>query len=267
MNKLSGLQYYGGKSALSSTGTGQWINSLLHQDTNVLYCEPFAGMLGVLLQRQPAKKEVVNDKSEHIINWWRVVRDMPTEFERLIQNTPYSRTEWKWARENLDNTDQLYRALAFHIVCNQSTIISTEMGRTWSTHRSPNAGKIPLWSPCWVEAISARLRNVQLECCDAIELLDKTAKYENAIIYCDPPYAMADTSPYAENVDKEALKCALLQQQGLVAISGYGDEWDSLDWHRSEHQTFVMQIGQLSDRVDVLWTNYKPQIQINMKLF
>ena len=38
-------------------GTGRWITSLLPQRAGVLYCEPFAGMLGVLLQRPPSKSE------------------------------------------------------------------------------------------------------------------------------------------------------------------------------------------------------------------
>jgi len=268
MNRLSGLPYYGGKSVLSNTGTGPWINSLLPQDTDVLYCEPFAGMLGVLLQRQPAKKEVVNDKSEHIINWWRVVRDMPTEFEYLTQHTPQSRSEFEWAKENMNNPNSLYRALAFHVVCLQGAM-HTEKSKHWTKHINPDVGTIGMWRPNRIKELATRLRKVHLECCDAVKLLRETQNINNAVIYCDPPYSLADTSPYVEEVDRDELMPLLLSQQGKVAISGYGDEWDCLDWHRSEYQTFTKQIRGGSERIEVLWTNYKPQAQtyISMKLF
>ena len=41
------------------------------------YCEPFAGSLGVLLQRAPVRHEVVNDTDGWLVNFWRAVRAAP----------------------------------------------------------------------------------------------------------------------------------------------------------------------------------------------
>ena len=43
------------------------------------YCEPFAGSLGVLLQRDPVGHEVVNDNDGWLVNFWRAVRAAPDE--------------------------------------------------------------------------------------------------------------------------------------------------------------------------------------------
>jgi hypothetical protein len=47
-----------------------------------VYCEPFAGSLGVLLQREPAKHEVVNDADGWIVNFWRALAASPDEVAR-----------------------------------------------------------------------------------------------------------------------------------------------------------------------------------------
>jgi DNA adenine methylase len=43
------------------------------------YCEPFAGSLGVLLQRDPVGHEVVNDNDGWLVNFWRAVRAAPED--------------------------------------------------------------------------------------------------------------------------------------------------------------------------------------------
>ena len=51
----------------------------------------------------------------------------------------------------------------------------------------------------------------------------------------------------------------LLVQQGQVAISGYGQEWDHLGWTRSEKESRFVFNGETSiseSRVEVLWMNY-----------
>ena len=114
---LTGLPYYGGK----QKGKAEWIGSLLPWKQDTTYVEPFCGMAGVLLARAPVNLEILNDRNDRIINWWRAVRDEPEEFAYLIENTPYSRAEYDRAWENLDNEEltALQRALAFHIVVEQ----------------------------------------------------------------------------------------------------------------------------------------------------
>ena len=87
--RLQALGWVGGKSAYSSTGTGGWIAGLLPPPgVRGGYIEPFAGMLGVLLQRNPASREIVSDLDGDLINWWRAVRDYPAQLGDLLDFTP-----------------------------------------------------------------------------------------------------------------------------------------------------------------------------------
>ena len=94
---LVARRYYGGKSPLRETGP--WIAKQLPDAP--LYVEPFGGMAGVMLQREPAMKEIFNDLSGAIVNWWLCVRDEPVEFERRLRLTPRSRGLYEEAYEYL----------------------------------------------------------------------------------------------------------------------------------------------------------------------
>ena len=87
------LPYHGGKRGY---GKAQSIASFLPPTPDSCYIEPFAGMAGVLFARQPVKLEVLNDLNRRVINWWRVVRDQPDDFGRLVEKTPISRVEHQW---------------------------------------------------------------------------------------------------------------------------------------------------------------------------
>lgn len=83
------LGWVGGKSAHGAHKTGLWIAGLLPPPTETYaYVEPFCGMLGVLLQREPARREIANDMDTDLVNWWRVVRDFPERLGDKLDWTP-----------------------------------------------------------------------------------------------------------------------------------------------------------------------------------
>ena len=85
-NDLTAMKYFGGKSRYQIRA---WLNGLIPHNPRGLYCEPFAGMLGLLLSRPIAKQEVVNDLESHIINFWRVIGD-EDKYKRLERQTRYT---------------------------------------------------------------------------------------------------------------------------------------------------------------------------------
>ena len=256
---LSGLPWFGGKSAGhgNNNGIGKWVASMLPQ-YSTLYVEPFAGMLGILLQRDVSKFEIVNDKSECVINWWRCVRDDGAELSRLIALTPNSRTEYEWALCAMydSNETPIKRALAFTIVCRCS--LAGRRG-SWSLRK---ANGLVNWRGGLDDNILLlydRIKNVQFENRNAIDILKGTIQHDDCVIYCDPPYKNIDT-PYDHDVDYDDLSNVLLEQRGKVAVSGYSDDWDHLGWERHEYQTHstngARSGGKSSPRTEVLWTNY-----------
>lgn len=269
---VGALAYYGGKNPV--TRRGKWINALIGPTPKgCSYIEPFAGMLGVLLGRAPAKVEIANDANGWIVAWWRAVRDRPEEFARLIALTPRSRALFNEAVETVlagpCSGDLLHDALTLHVCVEHSMAHGPVPSRgSWSVIFAGTASPagIEKWSRERVAALAARMRAVQLECRDACTILERTRRAASALIYVDPPYRSANYSPYGEaakQIDWGQLKELLAAQAGRVAVSGYGDEWDGLGWHRSEladrHRPIGVHAGApASPRREVLWTNFPP---------
>ena len=275
-------RYNGGKNVLSPTRTGKWITTLLPYDARGIYCEPFAGMLGVLLQRPPARYEIVNDADEQVITFWRVLRERPDALRRALELTPPSLREYERALDTLDlewggraehhvrasrrsaplsgSVDELEVARAFAVVQQQPHLPRG----AWLPNFSSN------WDGDWtrglashVPALAARLRGVQLACEDALRVLARVAERDDAVVYCDPPYAGTSgyVDAYAHVVNDAArarLADVLRSAQGKVAVSGYGDEWDVLGWERHEHPTITANGARgVWERTEVLWTNFR----------
>ena len=263
MPALSAMSWVGGKSdgMGNQQRTGAWIASLLPQDTDVTYCEPFAGMLGVLLQRPQAAMEIVNDLDGRVVNWWRVVRDQPGALSRLIALTPNSRDEYARARASIaEGGEGIHAALDFTI-CIMQGMASSPGNTGWRQHYQPRG------SLAWrrglddrIAALAERMRDVAIDNRPAEELIERMASVDEAVIYVDPPYPTAAQGLYGvDTLDHARLSEGLKALTGRAAISGYGDEWDHLGWQRHERSTLRVTPGRNADaRVEVLWTNYEP---------
>ena len=130
----------------------------------------------------------------------------------------------------------LRRALAFHEVVDQCINHGDSSGKaSWGRTFSPNVGSFYMHGIDAIAAVGQRLRYVQLECRDACDLLDRVKDYDYTVIYADPPYPTAVTSPYKhQHFDRAHCAGLLAAQRGAVTVSGYGDEWDLLGWRRVE---------------------------------
>ena len=113
------LGWIGGKSFYGTHKTGRWIASLLPPpEATYTYVEPYAGMLGILLQRRPAKREIVSDLDADLINWWTVVRDEPEALAELLEWTPgWSSDLFAEACHNLNHPEPVRRAYYFTLAC------------------------------------------------------------------------------------------------------------------------------------------------------
>ena len=270
MAALHALAWVGGKSAHANQGTGPWVASLLPDDTRVTYIEPFAGMLGVLLQRPKANTELVNDTNDRLVNWWRCLRDRPDELLRLVRHTPHARDEFEHAVDHLDDPalSPVVRAAHFTTVIRQSIRSSDRVERSsWRRHLRVGACGTPVRNAATLSdqlaAVAERICDVQVENIDAVALLERVADLERVVVYCDPPYPTANQTLYEKSVDFAALADVLKAQTGRVAVSGYGKEWDHLGWRRHTHETVrhTPGVAEMSPRTEVLWTNYDPARQ------
>ena len=269
------LPYFGGKSnAPGSHSAGKWITSVLPTDAR-LYCEPFGGLLGILLARPPAQTEIVNDLNDMVYDLWRAIQRHPDELAHLLANTPNSRAMFEDAleiRDNRESHELVWRgwATAVLISCSMMKIVDCHRNQfTLSKHKtSGRAGTKLSNRSVSVRQISERMANVQLEKCDAVRLIEKVADVKDGLIYVDPPYRSTEHSNlYGHNPDFAALLDVLKTVKGRVALSGYPGEWEELDWYRYEKQVYRSVGGnanvdeEIPTRTEILWCNFELDIE------
>ena len=255
---LKGLLWTGSKSAWG-VGTGRWISRQL--PVRPVYIEPFAGMLGVLLQRPKVRREMASDVDRRVINWWRVVRDDKDSLQWLLDDTPNWSAQmfaWAWDAENEPEVqeDSLHAAYWFTLRMSLAFGSKPVLGRN-DVRRSYSEEPAGGFHTLDLTGLQKRIKRVELETKDALWMLDRYGHIEEAVIYCDPPYLTASPVHKYQIEDVGAMVDVLRKCKAFVAISGYGDDWDMLDWER--HEKWVpntLNAGSYSNpRHEVLWTN------------
>lgn len=271
---LVSLAYFGGKAHTSSTGNGKWIAR--HLPMRKGYVEPFAGMLGILLQRRKSQMELVNDRCSLLASFWRCVRERNEEFFWKVWATPHSRELLDEARklrdrieagENVPDVDRAWAAYA----CVSGNFAREIGGGTNTSFRvamsvQPMAKKKRLLER--LRKVGERIEDVQIENTDAVELMDRIADVDDVVIYCDPPYLCQNGKAYGQKVDDwDALHDVLRKQKGFVAVSGYEGDHDALGWRRYEYNTFTP-VGaarkKRPERKECLWLNKKVETPISI---
>lgn len=274
------VKYFGGKHHHA-----RWVTSLLPY--RAAYVEPCAGMLSVLVARQPSRSEVANDLNGLVVAFWRALRDHPDELLQQLTCTPYSRCEYRAASVVLANPQEHHpvevaRCLVVRLAQSGQPLADPDLnGWSWSRtipqppKTSNQRVKQPAtWDalPAKLDAVARRIKQVEFEQRDALTVLTEWAPQPDTVIYLDPPYGGHDE--YQHELDFAAASEVLAGAQAAVAISGYpGCGWDSLGWERHERFAYARTFTNPSERTECLWVNYDtstcaaPQVQSTMSLF
>lgn len=227
------------------------------------YLEPFFGSGAVLFNKPPSAIETVNDIDGDIVNFFRVLRECPTELAADIAMTPYSREVFNDAHENRGDSEY-QRAYRF--------AIRYKMGHGFKTYKKTGF-KIDVYArersycvSCWnrlpgdlLEA-ALRLKGVQIENQPALDLIRKF-NFDKVLIYADPPYLLNTRGgkQYRYEMNEEDhvhLLDALKQHKGSVILSGYpSDMYDRelTGWNRITKKAYNQNADQ---RTEVLWCNF-----------
>ena len=225
------LSWYGGKRSFAQP-VGRWITNKLGSYTECAYVEPFAGMCGVLLRRPQSKHEIINDLDGLVTNWWTVIRDEYDQLSSLLNRSPsHSRPLYEECIRQLEEpitpANHIMHAYSLTVVQCSSFMSLADTG-AWAPTFSPNSRLTKLPTDSSLHQLSNRMRHVQIENTDALNLLQRTTAKKNCLIYCDPPYN-AHTDPYRATIDHDRLADVLLLQNSKVACSGYRDQMPKLD--------------------------------------
>lgn len=234
------------------------------------YVEPFAGSLAVLLAKSPTKLEVVNDLDGALMTFWRVLRDRPAELIRAAANTPHSRAELEQSRD-LADVDDLEQARRVWVALTQGRGASLRYPAGWRTFYDPAAtnGSIGTYMNAYRDRLAPaaeRIRNVSLECRDALDVIDDYGTAATNLLYVDPPYELTTRNPklryvheFESEQDHRQLAEHLHACASVVMLSGYPSPlYDELygDWYRHDVGSFTANAtGAAQDRVEVVWCN------------
>jgi DNA adenine methylase len=265
-NKLLAIRWYGGKFSHLN-----WLLPLLPSCQH--FCEPFGGSAAVLLNRDPSLVETYNDIDGDLVTFFRVLRNKPDELIEKLAVTPFSREEFRRAYEMRGRTDipDVERARLFFIRAEQVRIglAQTSTAGRWAwcklTSRRGMSGAVSRWlnriDALW--AVSERLRRVQIENRDAIEVILQYDSPET-LFYLDPPYpheSRGDVHAYAYEMTErnhKRLAEVLHSIQGKAAISGYRSPLTERlygGWMRIDAPQAIIHSVK-KPRIESVWINY-----------
>lgn len=256
----------------SKWSIAKWIISFFPEHHS--YLEPFAGSLAVLMNKPPSNIETVNDLDGNVVNLFEWIRKDPERLAHAIYFTPYARQVYEDAYLNIPE-DSFEKAVNFYIRLNMGHGFRTngeKVGWKNDVQGRERAYAARDWCnlPEKIFQAAERLRGVQIENKPAVEVI-KRFNNKKVLIYADPPYMLETRhgKQYKEEMcdkDHEELLDVLKEHNGPVLVSGYDTELynrELAEWHREEIQTYS-QI--CSKKTEVLWMNFKPEVQLNLDL-
>jgi len=253
----------------------EWINSFIPE--HKFYVEPYFGSGAIFFNKKPVKFETINDIDSLVVNFFKACRDYPEDLARLIRLTPYSREEFlsvqevRAGQEIQVTGDCVEDARRFAIRCFQGfgSKLADRVG--WKNTKSSTGPVNPrIWSalPKLIVEAAERLKNAQIECTEAITLIE-ACNAPDCLIYADPPYPAKTrrSRMYRHEMmglsEHEKLLDALLNHSGPVILSGYDNELynDRLShWHK---ETKKGRANSGAERKEVIWMNYIQQLRLS----
>jgi DNA adenine methylase len=212
------LTYYGGKQRLA--------NEIISRiPPHTLYASVFAGGAAEFFAKDPSEVEVLNDTNKELMNFYQVVKSKFIDLEKMIKISLHSRDLHRdagviYASPHLFTDIQ--RAWAVWILAAQS--FSSMLDGTWGYDKKRNqtSSKIQSKKVTFTEEYAIRLQNVQLECADALYII-QSRDTPASFFYCDPPYFNSDCGHYGGYTRGNFLRLLdqLTEIEGKFLLSSY----------------------------------------------
>ena len=179
---------------------------------HAVYVEPFGGAAAVLFGKPRSKVEVLNDRDEDIVTFFRYARLHADALLAEIDAVVAARREFEFMRDGGQPDTELARALAFFF---RQMVSFGGCATSFSVRRA----RAPHWGGDFIRArilaARERMRRVTVECRDALDVI---AFYDGpeTFFFVDPPYVRANPGRYAafSPADMSRLRDALARCRG-----------------------------------------------------
>lgn len=261
MNLKTPISYYGGKQKLLTT-------ILSKIPDHKLYCEPFVGGAAVFFGKQPSEVEVINDTNKELINFYRVCKENFIDLQTMVRITLHSRKAHQDANVIYANPhlfSNIQRAWAVWVLSTQSFSAMLDGSWGYDKQKGTTSLKIKNKREQFTEQIATRLQDVQVECADALYII-QSRDTEHSFFYCDPPYFNSDCGHYDgyTEQDFEGLLKALSAIKGRFLLSSYPSPIlmkyaKQQGWQQWSYETGVSVAAKktyMKRKVEVLTANY-----------
>jgi len=192
INCKTPVTYYGGKQRML-----EHILPLIPEHR--LYAELFFGGGAVYFAKEPSAIEVINDRDDFVINFYRVLKLRFDELKAEVEASLSSRSIHRKANYIYRNPDlycELKKAWAlWYLACNS---FSGKLSGGWKYDRVENKDAQVLVNRkvLFNDALVRRIEHTQIESEDAIKVL-MSRDCRHAFFYIDPPYIDSDQGHYA----------------------------------------------------------------------
>jgi DNA adenine methylase len=252
------LKYYGSKFRLA-----KWI--IGHFPAHRHYVEPFGGAANVLLVKEPSRLETYNDLNDHLVNFFRVLRERPDELIQQINLTPYARKEFEFCISDApcDEPIEKARRLYFRLwMSYQSSMVQSK--GNWRRHVNGRRSVTKDINPTNLFQAAMLLKNVQIEHRNAFQLI-REMDSSDTLFYLDPPNIASTRvmkKAYSHELTNEKHREfaeLLYGLKGFVIVSGYPSEiykewFEDKGWKRVDKEALIMSGGH---RTECLWLSPK----------
>lgn len=253
------ITYYGGKQKMVKV-----ILPLIPEHR--MYVEPFVGGGAIFWSKPQSSVEVINDKDDRVVNFYRTTQTDYGVLRMLVKSTPHSRSVHREADMILKNPDcfsTIKRAWAFWVQTNMSFAGQLLGGWAYENKTSKTSLKIKNKSDRFLKYYQERLSAVQIECNDVLTIIQRRDNTDT-FFYCDPPYYNANMGHYGGYTKEDfiALLDALSKIKGKFLLSSYLSDvlkeyTDKFGWQTKTYQSRVS-VTHLTNKIktEVLTANY-----------
>lgn len=236
------------------------------------YVEPFGGGASVLLNKEPSPVEIYNDLDHSITRLFRVIRDDPDRFQKLLALTPYSEVEF--AGDLPATTDETELARRDFVRWRMS-LGGRGKAFSYTKHRVRRgmadvvSGYLSIIDEVLPQIVD-RLRSVQIVERTAMEVI-RIWDSPETLFYCDPPYVHSTRNKRTldaygvemTETDHRELADVLRKSAGRVILSGYPSplydelygDWPHRDCDVANHASGTATKSRMTER---LWFNWTP---------
>lgn len=255
------ITYYGGKQKLMPV-----ILPLIPEHN--LYAEPFCGGAAIFFGKEPSNVEVINDTNSELINFYKVAQNRFVELNQMVNITLHSRRLHADAKVVYDNPhlfDEVKRAWAVWVLSSQGFAGALDGTFGYDKAKDTTTKKITNKRNAFTEEIAIRLQHVNIECADAVYII-QSRDTPDSFFYVDPPYYNSNCGHYDGYTidDFERLLKTLSAIKGKFLLSSYPSDVLSSYSNANGWKTRVYEqgvsvnakSGYLKKKWEVLTSNY-----------